>query len=180
LTSLNDLIARKKHAHRDVAVYFDTDAAARIGDLEKQLEDGLTDARLGDGRPQQIRDELDKLREQAADSLVTFRFTALPGPDWAEIIARSFPRPNVPLDSYGYNYHEVARVAGARSGGRLLDDGTVEPVPAEQWAQLWPVLSGHEFEKIAIAVLELNEWDPQQQIESAKKGSPAGTGATSS
>jgi hypothetical protein len=65
------------------------------------------------------------------------------------------------------------------AGGRV-DGDTVEPLTSEQWAGLWSVLSGHEFERVCSVIWELNEWEPQQRIDSAKKASRAGIGSTSS
>ena len=178
MVSLDELIARKKRAHRDVQVYLDTDIADRIADLQEQLG-SITDARMSDPRPKQIHDEIDTLRAEAAESLVTFRFEELPGQQWAEITARHLPRAGIALDQlYSFNYHEVAKAAAVLSGGQLVD-GKVQPVTGEQWEKLWPVLSGHEFERIAVALVELNEWQPQQRIDAAGKASRAGSVTTS-
>lgn len=178
MATLDELIARKKRAHRDVTVYLDSEIADRIAALEQQILD-IPDLRISDPRPKQLRDEITELQGQAAESLVTFRFEELPGQEWAELAALHLPRPGVALDQmYQFNYHEVGKAAAVASGGQLVDE-TVQPVTAEQWAALWPVLSGHEFERITVALIELNEWDPQRRIDSAKKASPAGSGSTS-
>jgi hypothetical protein len=180
-TSFDDLIARAKAAprpFRDVDVNLDSTVSARIAELEAELE-SITDPRLGDARPAALHEQIDALRAESADALVTLRLTQLPGQDWSELTARSPMRVDVSIDrTYGYNYHEVCKAAAEKAGARV-DRDTVEPLTAEQWAGLWQVLSGHEFERICSVIWELNEWEPQQRIDSAKKASRAGTANTS-
>jgi hypothetical protein len=182
LTSFDDLLNRAKAAprpYRDVDVNLDTSLATRIAELEAELE-LITDERLSDPRPGQIREQIDAVRAESAAALVTLRFTQLPGQDWSELTARSPMRVDVAIDrTYGYNYHEVCKAAAVKAGARV-DGDTIEPLTPAQWAGLWEVLSGHEFERVCSVIWELNEWEPQQRIDSAKKASRAGTGSTSS
>jgi hypothetical protein len=182
LTAFDDLLARAAAAprpSRDVDVNLDPTVSERIAELEAELE-LITDPRLGDARPGKIHEQIDHLRVESADALVTLRFTQLPGQDWSELTARSPMRVDVAIDrTYGYNYHEVCKAAAVKAGVRVVGDGT-EPLTGEQWTSLWTVLSGHEFERICSVIWELNEWEPQQRIDSAKKASRAGTVNTSS
>jgi hypothetical protein len=182
-SSFDDLIARAKAAprpHRDVDVNLDGSVSDRIAELEAERELTTVDQRLSDPRPAEIAAKIAALQAESADALVTLRFTQLPGQDWSELTARSPMRVDVAIDrTYGYNYHEVCKAAAVKAGGRVIDDGVVEPLTETQWAGLWPVLSGHEFERICSVIWELNEWEPQQRIDSAKKASRAGTGSTS-
>lgn len=134
--------------------------------------------------------------ELADGTLITLRFTQLPGQAWAEIGARNPARPDVLIDRiYHYNYHEAAKEAAVYrdpedAGGRAYSelvvpadgDGapTVEPITAEQWTGIFEVISGHEFERIASAIWELNDYGPQQRIAAAGKASRAGSASRSS
>jgi hypothetical protein len=188
-------------------------------DLTEQADAELTaataDARLGDPRRDEITtardaavdevqnriDALDDEREALTEgTLVTFRFSQLPGQAWADLGARHPARIDVNIDrAYGYNYHEVAKAAAAfrdlDAFGRPTGEGyaarvippesddaeaTTEPVSPEQWDALWGILTGHEFERIATALWALNDYGPQQRIAAAGKASRAGSGSKSS
>lgn len=173
-------------------------------ELEEVKQSGL---RMADVRPKEIEErralldvrrtelveQIGRLEEERADAARgtywTFRFTQLPGPDWAEITFRNPPRPDIAIDvQYGYNYHSVARAAAAQSGAVLhretAEDGTeterLEELSPEQWADLWVALSGRDFERIASNVWDLNEYGPQRRLEAAGKAFRVGTGSKSS
>ena len=177
--------------------------------LDEELEQLRPDLRLGDKRPKEIeerkaehakrRKEIEEQIEQreqernaaAEGTYWTFRFVQLPGQDWAEIIARHPPRPDVPIDRrYGYNYHGAAKQAAEANGAVVVrepaeeenaeDVETLERLDPEQWHDLWTTLSGHEVEKIASAVWDLNEYGPQQKLDAAGKASRVGTASRSS
>lgn len=191
----------------------------RVEDLEQEriavaaaadddLAEAKRDARLGDPRSAEITAARDAAlaaltekvealldqREHATDgTLITFRFTQLPGQAWAEIGARHPARPDVTIDRvYGYNYHEVAKAAavyrddaGAAYSERILPGAEDEPpgseeISPEQWAAIFSVISGHEFERIASAIWDLNDYSPQQRIKAAGKASRAGSVSRSS
>lgn len=171
--------------------------------FDGELAETHRDSRLGDPRPTELTGERDRLlteirekidallteREALTDgTLVTFRFTQLPGQAWAEISARHPARVDVTIDRvYGYNYHEVAKAAAAFHDDQghgyseriLPADGDAEPgsepVTFEQWAGIFEVISGHEFERIASALWGLNDYGPQQRIAHAGKASRAGS-----
>lgn len=169
-----------------------------------ELDDATVNARLADPRKAQIEETRDKRiaeltagieqataeRDGIADgTLITIRFTQLPGQAWAEITARNPERPDVLIDRlYHYNYHEAAKQAAvyrdpAEAGGRVYAelvtpaDGdaepALEPITGEQWAGIFEVISGHEFERIASAIWDLNDYGPEQRIAAAGKASRA-------
>jgi hypothetical protein len=163
---------------------------ARLGDPRGDEVRVARDARIAE-LVQQIETltaERDALTE---GTLLTFRFEALPGQAWAEIAARNPGRADVMIDIvYGYNYHETAKAAAryrdAGEAGHVYahlvvdaDDEaaepTLEPVTAEQWDGIFDVISGHEFERIASRIWELNDYGPQQRIVAAGKASRAGS-----
>jgi hypothetical protein len=147
---------------------------AKIGELTEQLE------------------QLEQERAALADgTLITIRFTQLPGQVWAEIGARNPARPDVLIDQiYHYNYHDAAKQAAAYrdpedAGGRAYAElvvpaegdaePTLEPISPEQWVGIFEVISGHEFERIASAIWDLNDYGPQQRIAAAGKASRVGS-----
>src|SRR5207245_531733 len=94
----------------------------------------------------------------AADTLVTFRFTRLDAQEWAEITARAPQRDGSALDAeYGFNYHQVGK-AGAVASGVELDGDTTKPVDPASWELLFKAVAGSDLDRICAAVLELNVW----------------------
>lgn len=185
--SIQDLIAGAKKApkqHRDVELYLDNDISDQIAVLERELDTLHSDTRLGDPRPQQIRDQIAAIEAEAAESIIVLRFTRMPADEWAEITARCPQRFEAPVDRiYGYNVHDAARAAAPASGVRLIAQAEGAPIeealPDEQWDELFEVMSGREFTNIVDAIFDLNDYTPQQRLDAARKASRAGTGATS-
>jgi hypothetical protein len=101
-------------------------------------------------------------------------------------------RADVTLDRvYGYNYHEVAKAAATTAtppgrsaagtptgcpgrGRRRRADDRAGHARADE--RIFEVISGHEFERIASAIWDLNDYGPQQRIANAGKASRAGSG----
>lgn len=160
-----------------------------------RLEELKGDARLGDPRPGEVERErdadLERIDEQVRTleaerdaltegTVITLRFEQLSGQQWAEIAARNPARVDVLIDRrYGYNYHETAKTAATVSGSRVLDDGTTERITPEQWSRLFPLLAGREFEAIASALWDLNDFGPTQRVAAAGKASRAGSESNS-
>ena len=106
-------------------------------------------------------------------ALVTFRFTAISGEKWAHLTSTNPMRLDVHLDRmYGYNFHAVTVAAAKLTGVHLTDDGEEKPTD-EVWDRLLAKLTGHDFNVLANAVWELNEWDPQQRVAALVKNSGA-------
>lgn len=101
--------------------------------------------------------------------LVNIVFTELPGPDWAEVTSKFPARIASAVDrSRGYNVHAASRYAAVGSG-RI--EG--EKLTAEQWDDLFNILSGHDHNRVCDTVWELNEYRPMQRLAAAKKASRA-------
>jgi hypothetical protein len=114
--------------------------------------------------------ELEAFDEEVLKSLVTLKFTRLDGERWANLTAANPMRIDVQLDrNYGYNFDAVSRSAAILSGVRLDDDGE-QLMTADQWARLFKVLSGHDYQRIIDAIFTLNEYAPQQHIGALVKG----------
>lgn len=172
----------------------DADRDARMASPVKGEIEQSRDADL-----QRITTALAEAEEQLAEltdgTVVTLRFEALPGQAWAEIIARHPARPDVGIDVvYGYNYHEVAKAAavyhdpgtvpgelGRGYADRVIPpegdetEPAIVPVTPEQFAGILEVVTGHEFERIASAIWDLNDYGPQQRLANAGKASRAGS-----
>jgi hypothetical protein len=188
----------------DVAIAADDEIAEATRDARMASPAKGEIAQSRDEDLQRINDALaaaETERDQlTAGTVVTLRFTQIPGQAWAEIAARHPARADVTLDRvYGYNYHEVAKAAalyrdpGALPGtfgrgyaDRVIppedDDAepTIEPVSPEQMTAIFEIITGHEFERIASGIWDLNDYGPQQRIANAGKASRAGSVSRSS
>jgi hypothetical protein len=177
--TFKDRLAAAKTAKprfRDVSVVLDSDVAEQIATLEAERDEAAAkhaeDARFGMVDPSvELGDKIDKLRESAVDETDVLRFYKMDGLAWAALIAEHPPRPNVLLDlRYGFNLHAVVPNVAPQTG-RVVDGDEELTLTREEWKDLLSILSGYEVERIADAVFTLNEWDPQQAVERAKKAS---------
>lgn len=176
---------------KDVTITLNDEVSARREELELKLENAAsaTDRRLGAPDPvQPIKDELAALMQEAVATLVTLRFTRMPGDQWADITSRNPMRLDAPVDAhYGYNMQGVVTMAAPKSGVRVehSEDGTEVLVPLiiapggedippiNEWRDLFSVISGHEFQQIEEAIYRLNEYDPAARLNELKKASAA-------
>lgn len=159
--------------YKDVTIALDDDLASKRAELEAQLQivRANADERLAKSNDEEVelQRQLDALIEDAAESLVTFRFRRLPGLEWGEITARCPVRLGVDIDMrYGYNMHAATVMAAPKCGTRLEDDAEV-PVTEEQWRDIFATISGYEMTLILDAIYELNEYGPAAQIAALKK-----------
>jgi hypothetical protein len=156
----------------DVPILLAAELVAEKERLEAIIAAGDSDPRLGAVSPVvDAQAELDKLEEAAGDSLITLRFTQMPGEKWTELTSKLPVRPNVPIDeSVGYNYdaaaiHAVQFVDGAgKPYGVRIEYGAEVPLDASEWVALFDALSGYEVAQIRNAVWGLNEYLPKQQV----------------
>lgn len=170
---------------------------------EAKVNARLADPRIAeietarDARIAELTEAIEKTtaeRDGLADgTTVTIRFTQLPGQAWATVCARNPARPDVLIDRlYNYNYHEAAKQAAVyrdpvEDGGRVYaelvqpadGDGApvLEPITEEQWEGIFEVIYGHEFERIASVIWDLNDYGPRQRIASAGKVSRVSSAA---
>jgi hypothetical protein len=104
-------------------------------------------------------------------------FERADGDVWAECVSRHPARLDSLIDKrYGYNFNAVVLEIAPKTG-RLADG---EEIPDEAWADLVPALSGAEIARVTDAIWALNEWNPAQEIEKAKKALVAGSKKKSS
>lgn len=194
---LDRAVAEQVDALNARIVQLETEHDEKAEGFEAEREEVLRDQRFSDPRPAEIdaraTETLEALQEQIRNlaeerdalvegTLVTLRFTKLPGQAWSGITSHHPMRVNVTIDRLAqYNYHEAAKEAaayvdpdtGTRYGVRVTrdDDGNeaLETLEAEQWATLLELLSGGEFERIAQALFDMNDWGPRQRAQSRKK-----------
>lgn len=189
MSSFSERLAAAKAAPRktkDVSILLDTDLAEQREALRAQIERvrdvAAQNQRLAGGpNPEEVRlqEQLDKLLADSADALITLRFERLAGDTWSEITARCPVRLDAPIDrQYGYNMHQVCKLAAPISGARVEGDELVPLIvqaatpdtPAiDEWADLFQTISGHEMILIIDAIYDLNAWDPAHQVASLKK-----------
>lgn len=128
-----------------------------------------------------VQARIDALEATMRDELVTLRLRALSFDRWNGIIALRPPREGVALDSRkGYDIVGVTKAA-AEASGWVVDGDKTEPIPADEWADLWENLSGGDFDRIWGAVTRLNETDGWAGVGFLKKGStktPDSTGTS--
>lgn len=174
------------------------EAAARDARMASPARDQITADR--DAQLLQISEQLSALEQERDDlaegTVVTLRFEQLPGHAWAEIGARHPARVDVAIDrAYGYNYHAVATDAALYHDPATLPGGpegrgyvfqvvapdgdgaepAVVPITDEQMAGILDVVTGHEYERVASTIWELNDYGPQQRLARAGKASRAGS-----
>lgn len=202
MVSLDRAVAKQVDALDERIAQLEDEHARREAEFQQRRDEAARDARLADPRPAEIEAEaeqvladltgkIDALVEErerlSAGSLVTFRFSQLPGDRWADVAGRFPPRVDVSIDrAYGYNYHEAAKAAAPLSGVIVQGSGvdgddtvTLEKPTDEQWATVWTILSGGDFERIAESIWALNDAGPRQRVLNAKKVSRAGSAITS-
>lgn len=185
MSGFKDRLAAAKAAPRkfeEVIVSLDEEFATRIAELTEQLDAARAnpDQRLASKSPADlIQEQLDELRDLAADSLVTLRFYRMGGDAWSDIAARAgAPRNGARVDGFvGFNVQAAAKLAAPLSGLCLDGDEEVKLIVApktddepavDEWADLWQTLSGTEVDQIEAAILVVNVLGPQSRVAALK------------
>ena len=108
-------------------------------------------------------------------SLYELVFYRADGDVWAETVSRHPARTESKIDlRYGYNFNAVVLEVAPKTG-RLVEGDAETVLPDEAWADLVPALSGAEIGRVTDAIWALNEWNPAQEIERAKKALTVGS-----
>lgn len=121
------------------------------------------------------------------DQLYTFRFRQMDGLEWAAECDKHPARLDSTIDSfYGYNLRTLTIAVAPRCGVRL--DGETEiplvveaqhpllpanPNLVNEWRDLFAAIGGAGFQDISDALFALNQYDPAQAVEEAKKARAA-------
>src|SRR5690554_1871793 len=118
--------AKESRPSKDVQVVLDAELSAERARIEAEIEvaSQKTDGRLSAKSPvDALRETLETLNEKAEESLITLRFTRLPGRAWSELTSKHPVRVEVPIDRrYGYNFDAVCEAAAVVSGARVEGD----------------------------------------------------------
>ena len=193
MTTLSDKIAAAKSAPRpsiDVTVSLNKDLSEAVEALASELEAAKksNDDRLGAPTAASVlQGKIDALLLEDVDTLVTMRFTRLPGDVWARLGRESLPDATNLLDrELRYNLIEVCKKAAQY----VADDGTAyghvvdgedvtaptvhratdtNPAPTNEWLEMFALMSGPEFTAIVDALYMLNAWGPVKRVNELKK-----------
>jgi len=97
---------------------------------------------------------------EVAGELVSLGFLPAGGAKWDELTVTHPPRKNATLDmNLGY---DVAAVARAYPVDKITADG--EPVTAEDWADLFTVISSPNIKNITSVLWGINHLDPAKKL----------------
>lgn len=128
------------------------------------------------------RDKSDPIQVVVGESLYELTFEQAPGPVWAAVTAKYPMRVDQPIDrAYGYNFHAVIpeiapSTCTVTKGGEpvelVIEPRTAEnPRPRNEWRDLFEVMDGGAFSRVADAVFALNQWGPDQRTIALGKAS---------
>jgi len=114
---------------------------------------------------------VEQLEVVVAGEVVTLEFTEVPTSVWSRITVKHPPRADVPIDrTFQYNYHAASEESLVEYATRVEGDERVK-MSAEQWAALLGVLSSWDRSRLFDVVWGMNEWEPYQRTQDAKKAS---------
>lgn len=172
----NEKLAAAKEKGRPfktVTVSLDAEVSAKLADIEARLDD--EQRKPDDGRlakksaASKLQADAERMRAEFADTLVDLKFTRLVGNDWTELVVTNPPRDNVLPDIayFGYNFSAVTAEA-ARQSGVIVEGDEERALTAEEWDDLFSLISGGDHKNIADAVYALNEGEAARAVELGK------------
>jgi len=195
MSSASEKIAAAKAAPRpttDVTVSLVRDLAEQREALTVELAEATkdNDDRLSAPTAASVvQEKIDAIMAAEADSLITLRFTQLPGDAWTALTRLCPPDPNSLLDMhYRYNLNEVCKLAArfidadGRSYGHVVDGDDLAVLtvhratktnldPTDEWRDVFAATSGPEFSAIVDALYGLNVYGPSERLAELKKRS---------
>lgn len=188
MTSFTNKLAAAKAApprYLDVMVSLDKDSSEKVEALTDELAAAKesNDDRLGAPTAASVvQEKIDAILAEQVDSLVTLRFTRLPGDEWAAITRLCPPNPKSLLDThYRYSMDDACKLAaqyrddsGKAYGhvveGDQLTELTVNPVtkadpnPLNEWEDIFSLMSGPEFTAVVDTIYGLNVHGPTSRL----------------
>ncbi|WP_336698180.1 hypothetical protein [Curtobacterium sp. USHLN213] len=174
--TFNEKLAAAKEKGRPsktVTVSLDAEVSGRLAELEAQVEVEKRkpdDGRLAKSSPlAKLLKQVDDVKAEFAETLVDLKFTRMLGSAWLDLTTTNPPRPDSISDRmvFGYDFHAVTRAAALQSGV-LVEGGEERELAAEEWDDLFNLLSGGDHEQIANAVYALNEGESNRAVELGK------------
>ncbi|TFD27523.1 hypothetical protein [Cryobacterium cryoconiti] len=193
MSSITEKIAAAKAAPKttlDVTVSLLRDLAEKRAELTAELataKEANDDRLSAPTAASVVQEKLDEILAEEADSLVTLRFTRLPGDEWTKLTRLCPPDPNSLLDQfYKYSLDEVCKLAakfvhadGTVYGHVVNGDDLEVPVvhrktksnpnPTDEWQDIFTATSGPEFSSIVDALYALNVYGPSERLLELKK-----------
>lgn len=195
MTTLSDKIAAAKAAPRpsiDITVSLNKDLSEAVETLTAELEAAKksNDDRLGAPTAASVvQGKIDAILAEEVDTLVTMRFTRLPGDVWTRLSRQCLPDPSNILDrELRYGLVETCKLAAQH----VAEDGTVyghivdgddlsvptvhrvtksNPIPTNEWLELFALMSGAEVTAIVDSLYLLNSYGPAQRVNALKNHS---------
>ena len=193
MTSLSDKIAAAKSAPReflDITVSLNKDLSESLEALTSELAEAKKAKDDRHGAPtaaSTVQAKIDAVMAEAVDTLVTMRFTLLPGDKWRELTQQCPPNPELILDRHlGYSVAETCKLAAkyvdrdGRVYGHVVNGDDLEvptvhkvtksnPTPTDEWQDMFSLMSGPEFTAIVDTVYALNVDAPVKRLAELKK-----------
>lgn len=174
--SFNEKLAAAKEKGRPsktVTVSLDAEVSAKLADIQVRLD--AEQRKPDDGRlakkpaKSNLESEAEQIRAEFADTLVDIKFTRLVGDEWTQLVVSNPPRDNVLPDIafFGYNFSAVTAEA-ARQSGVIVEGDEERVLSADEWDDLFSLISGGDHKNIADAVYALNEGEAARAVELGK------------
>lgn len=173
-------INRATFRYEDVDICLNGEAAQERDRLLNEIArvSGEPRKTMGPDPAKALLAELAEVEDAAQDDIITLRFRQLSFDVWNAVVAKYPPREGVEIDkAKGYDIVAVTKHAAEISGHSLADDLT-EPISSDEWADLWPNVSGGDFDRIWQAITRLNEtigWRGVGELKKASTQTPAST-----
>lgn len=153
MTSIKDKLKAARRAERVVPVCLRGDLAAEFARLRAQFDQlpEEDDSLAAGGKRRDLREQLEQIRGEMADSTVDFRLRAIPRARWSEMVVKFPPRDGVLRDQrMGVNEDEFIAA--------LIREGLVDPeLDEDDWTTLDETLSHSQYVELGNAAWELNQ-----------------------
>lgn len=188
MTSFKNKLADAKSApprYADVVVSLDKDSSEKLEALTDELAAAKksNDDRLGAPTAASVvQEKIDAILAEQVDSLVTLRFTRLPGDEWGAITRLCPPNAGSIIDRhYKYSMDDASKLAAqfvddkGNRYGHVVEGGeltalTVNPVtekdpnPVNEWEDIFSLMSGPEFTAVVDTIYGLNVYGPTARL----------------
>jgi hypothetical protein len=173
LSSITEKIAAAKAAPRntlEVVVSLAKDLSEQRAALEAELAAAKdsNDDRLGAPTAASVvQDKLDEILALEADSLITLRFTKLPGDAWTNLTRLCPPDAESLIDMhYKFDLNAVCKLAAqyvdsaGTAYGHVVEGDGLTSLTSSDWVDLFAELSGPEFTAVVDTIYSLNLYGP--------------------
>lgn len=187
MTSITKKLAAANAAplrYLDVVVSLDRDSSEKVDALIAELaasKESNDDRLSAPTEASAIQEKIDAIMAEQVDSLVTLRFTRLPGDEWTGITRLCPPNPASIMDRhYKYSMDNATKLAAqfrdstGRAYGHVVDGDELtelivnpvtkeDPTPINEWANIFSKISGPDFTSIVDTIYGLNVHGPTER-----------------